>query len=370
MHYHIILTEKCNLQCRYCYEKSMHEFDNGLEKRFKFDFSAPCDLNIVLEKLKKFLEKDSNPVLIFYGGEPLLQKNKIIEIMDYLKDLNLKYRMQTNGQLLNLLPKEYLNKITKILISLDGDKERTDFNRGKGTYDKIMQNISLMKKNGYNGELIARMTIAQDFPDIYEQVLNLISAGFDSIHWQLDIGFYKEDFNKEKITNFINKINESTSKLIKYWVEKMEEGKVLKFYPFLGIIESLLKEEKTLIRCGAGHSGYAITTNGKISACPIMNNIEDFVCGTIENSPNKLKKILVDECNLCEIKDICGGRCIYWRKAKLWPKTGDKLICKSIKYLISELQGALPEIKKLIDKKIISQKDFDYEKYFGPEIIP
>ena len=61
---------------------------------------------------------------------------------------------------------------------------------------------------------------------------------------------------------------------------------------------------------------------------------------------------------------------MYWRKAKLWPKTGDKLICKSIKHLISELQGALPEIKKLIDKKIISQKDFDYEKYFGPEIIP
>src|SRR3989339_702951 len=304
MHYHIILTEKCNLQCRYCYEKSMQEFENGLEKRFKFDFSAPCDLDIDLEKLKKFLEKDSNPVLIFYGGEP------------------------------------------------------------------IMQNISLMKKNGYNGELIARMTIAQDCPDIYEQVLNLINAGFDSIHWQLDIGFYKEDFNKEKITNFINKVNESTSKLIKYWIERMKEGKVLKLYPFLGIIESLLKKEKTLIRCGAGHSGYAITTNGKISACPIMNNIEDFVCGTIEDSPNKLKKILVNECDSCDVKDICGGRCMYWRKAKLWPKTGDKLVCRSIKHLISELQSALPEIKKLIDKKIISQKDFDYEKYFGPEIIP
>jgi len=262
------------------------------------------------------------------------------------------------------------NKITKILISLDGDKERTDSNRGKGTYDKIMQNISLMKKNGYNGELIARMTIAQDCPDIYEQVLNLINAGFDSIHWQLDIGFYKEDFNKEKITNFINKVNESTSKLIKYWIERMKEGKVLKLYPFLGIIESLLKKEKTLIRCGAGHSGYAITTNGKISACPIMNNIEDFVCGTIEDSPNKLKKILVNECDSCDVKDICGGRCMYWRKAKLWPKTGDKLVCRSIKHLISELQSALPEIKKLIDKKIISQKDFDYEKYFGPEIIP
>ncbi|MBU3912936.1 MAG: radical SAM protein [Nanoarchaeota archaeon] len=27
MHFHIILTEKCNSQCKYCYEKSMKEFD-------------------------------------------------------------------------------------------------------------------------------------------------------------------------------------------------------------------------------------------------------------------------------------------------------------------------------------------------------
>ena len=194
MHYHIILTENCNLRCRYCYEKSFAEFDNGLDEKFKFDFSDPEYSVVELEKLKKFLTQDNEPVLIFYGGEPLLQWKKIIEIIDSLKDTNVKFRMQTNGILLDTLPIEYLEKISKILISIDGDKERTDKNRGEGTYDKVMGNIKKIKEKGYSGELIARMTIAQDCPDLYEQVLSLIKAGFTSVNWQLDAGFYKEDF--------------------------------------------------------------------------------------------------------------------------------------------------------------------------------
>ena len=43
MHFHIILTEKCNLRCKYCYEKSMNEFNNGLDKKWSYDFDAPWD---------------------------------------------------------------------------------------------------------------------------------------------------------------------------------------------------------------------------------------------------------------------------------------------------------------------------------------
>ena len=35
MHYHLLLTEKCNLQCKYCYGKSIEE-ENELDKKFKF----------------------------------------------------------------------------------------------------------------------------------------------------------------------------------------------------------------------------------------------------------------------------------------------------------------------------------------------
>ena len=364
MHYHIILTEKCNSQCVYCYEKSMKEFDNKLKDKFKFDFKNPEKSEVDVQKLKKFLEKDKKAVLIFYGGEPLLKIDKIKEIID---NVDCKFRMQTNAKLLDQLPIEYLNKIDKILISLDGDKERTDENRGEGTYDKVMKNIQQIKKQDYKGELIARMTIG--YTDLFEQATHLIDVGFDSVHWQLDAGFYETDYTTD-FKKFVKSYNNSVQKLITYWIMQMQKGKTLKLYPFLGIVDSLLKEETTKLRCGAGHSGYAITTDGKIVACPIMNCIKDFEAGNLGSNPDELKNFNIEECEGCEYLDLCGGRCLYWRKAKLWPKQGDELICNTIKFYIDKLKEKLPEIKQLINEGTIKKEDFDYEKYFGPEIIP
>jgi len=347
----------------------MEESGKKLSKKFNFDFSSPLKSQVNIEVLKKFLEKDSKAVLIFYGGEPLLEIEKIKEIID---SVDVPFRMQTNGLLLDKLPIEYIKKIKKILISIDGTKERTDFNRGKGTYDKIMSNIELMKKQNYDGEIIARMTLSQDAPDIYEPVVSLIENGFTSIHWQIDCGFYESDFEFEKFSRFADEYNKSLSKLIRFWIDELKKGNFLRIYPFVGIVDSILKQKKTFLRCGAGHSGYAIDTGGKIFACPIMNCIKDFETGNIKNSnPKNLKKFYVGgKCLDCEIKDLCGGRCLYWNKSELWPKKGDELICKTIKHLISELKKNIPEIRELICKKIIPSDIFEYEKYFGPEIIP
>ena len=212
MHYHILLTEKCNSECRYCYEKSI-EFDNDLDKKFKFDFSSPEKSNIRTSKLKAFIEKDKEAVIIFYGGEPLLEIEKIKEIMD---NINVPFRMQTNGKLLDKFPAVYLNRIEKILISIDGTEERTDFNRSKGTYQKVIDNLKQAIKQGYKGELIARMTISPAFPDIYEQATYLINNKdfpFTSIHWQLDAGFFKFDYNHESFKIFAQEYNKSISKL-------------------------------------------------------------------------------------------------------------------------------------------------------------
>ncbi len=366
MHYHILLTEECNSQCRYCYEKSFKEFDNGLNKKFKFCFSSEKEFDI--KKLKDFILSDPNAVIIFYGGEPLLRIDLIKKIID---EIDVPFRMQTNGKLLNGLPLKYLKKIDKILVSLDGTKERTDFNRGKGTFDLVMKNVENAIKEGYRGEFIARMTIDQDFPDLCDQVIFLQKKGFQSIHWQLDVGFYKSDFNKIKMEKFFEEYNYQVRNLINYWITKIEKGKVLKFYPFLGIVENLLNKRPTKLRCGAGHSGYAITLDGKIIACPIMNYIEDFKAGTIDDSQKQLNKFSCDEeCSNCSYYNLCGGRCLYWRKANLWPEEGNEMICDSIKFLIDELKEQLPLIEGALKTRKVSLDDFAYEKYFGPEIIP
>jgi uncharacterized protein len=365
MHYHIILTENCNSNCKYCYEKSMNEFDNKLKERFKFDFSSPENSQVDVSKLKKFLEKDKNAVLVFYGGEPLLQIEKIKEIID---NIDVPFRMQTNGLNLDKLPIQYLKKITKILVSLDGNKDRTDENRGEGTYDKVMSNIKKMKEEGYEGEIIARMTI--EFSDVYDQVLNLVETGFSSVHWQLDAGFYENDYTKD-FNKFAKLYNQSIGRLIDDWLGYMEEGKVIRLYPFIAIVDSLLKDEKTKLRCGAGHAGYAITTDGKVVACPIMNCIKDFEAGNLESDPEDLKKFEVEGiCEGCDHKDLCGGRCLYSNKAGLWPKEGMEAICKTIKFYIDRLKEKMPEIQRMIDEGLIKKEDFEYEKYFGPEIIP
>lgn len=371
MYFHIILTEKCNSQCRYCYEKSQKEFGNKINQKFDFDFSSPENSELNIQELKEFILQDKDPKIIFYGGEPLLNSEKIIEIMDALPDV--KYFMQTNGKLLDKLPKDYTNKFSKILISIDGDKERTDFNRGEGTYDLIIKNLKLIKENGFKGEAIARMTLSfsDGFTDLSKQIKHLLEI-FDSVHWQLDLGFYESDYDFDKVQEFIEEYNKEISQLLDFWIEEMGHARVLKLYPFLGIFESIYKNKKTKLRCGSGYANYTITTDGEIVACPITSCIKNFNVGNIkENNPNELKEINIREpCPSCSYFNLCGGRCLYSNYAKLWPTKGEEQICTTIKYLIDEIRERIPEICKLINENLVRDKDFEFEKYFGPEIIP
>jgi uncharacterized protein len=421
------------------------EEENDLNKKFKFDFSGPTDTAVDIAKLKKFLKNDKNTWIEFYGGEPLLQLDKMREIM---QNINAKFVMQTNGKLLNQLNKEDLKKLEKILVSIDGDEERTEANRGAGTYETIIKNIQDIRKKGFKGEIVARMAIS--FPDIFEQVKHLTELAdkkninefhaaskqeilcannsrpqanylgeggrgaqtpnkkiFDSVHWQLDAGFYKHDFNEKEFKKFVKQYNSEVTKLVDFWINEMKgdnednkfrrhfgaggrgnsaggrnicvgiqssiikKGRVLKLYPFLAIIESLLKNEPTRLRCGSGYANYTITTNGKITACPIMSCMTDFYVGDLDSKIDKLKQISLDEpCASCNQLDLCGGRCLYANKTKLWPPEGQKLICETIIHLINSLKEKIPKIQKLIQEEKISIKDFEYEKYFGPEIIP
>lgn len=366
MKYHIILTERCNLKCTYCYEKSMKEFENGLEKKWKYDDKAPFDSTVEIDKLKKFLK--STDTLIFYGGEPLIKTDKIKEIID---NISCKFCMQTNGMLLDTLPIDYLKKISKILISIDGNKKRDNSTKGERHYDKVLENIKKIRKEGYTGEIVARMALSK--PDVYTQVKHLttlIDKGlFDSVHWQIDAEFYKFDYNKKKFSKFVKEYNKSLTKLLNYWVSEMKKGEVRKYYPFLGFFELLYYNKKTRLQCGAGYANFTINTKGDLSACPIMNSVENFYCGSIEKGIQK--EINCENwCKDCSYLNICGGRCLYSNYAQLWPKEGHDLVCSTIKHLINEMKKNIPKIRILIEKKKISEKEFEFEKYFGPEIVP
>jgi len=371
MFYHIILTTECNGQCYYCYEKSLEDMKESFG--FDIDYNVPASLSYSVDDLKKFISKDPDPTITFYGGEPTLRPDLIKKIMDMIKA---RYMIQTNGLLLNVLPEKYINRFHTILVSIDGDEETTDKYRGKGNYRMVMENIKRIRKNGFRGEIIARMTIEEQ--DIYKQVRYLVENKdfpFTSVHWQLDANFWEHDYPKRNFIQWVKtSYNPGITKLVDYWIKKMKEGRVLKLYPFLDLAYDFLHGiNKALLRCGSGYTNFTILTNGRIVACPIMVGLKDFYLGDIWNThPSNLRMDYEwkEPCKSCEFFDICGGRCLYGNYLQPWGEKGFSEVCKTVKHLIRTIQSKIPEIKELIEKGVINFEDFDHVKYNGCEIIP
>jgi uncharacterized protein len=357
MHYHIILTEVCNLKCTYCYGKSMKEFENGLEEKWDYDSEAPFDSEVSVEKLKAFLKPEDT--LIFYGGEPLVRIEKMKEIMD---NVDCHFCIQTNGMFLDKVPLEYLNRLDKMLVSIDGTRERDVEGKGVLHYDKVVENLRKIRAEGYAGEIVARMVVSKS--DLFEQVMAILNLDlFDSVHWQIDAGFYKNDFDLEKFKKFVLEYNSSIDKLLDWWFSKIKKKKVIKLYPFLGVLNRVKGwDSETRLPCGAGFANFTINTKGDLSACPIMNSVKNFYCGNMEKGVEK-EIDCGNWCVDCDYLNICGGRCLYWKEANLWPKEGNELICSTIKHLIEGIRSRGESLE-------LDKEKFEFEKYFGPEIIP
>jgi uncharacterized protein len=376
MFFHLLLTSDCNLQCKYCFGESLDDFDEEFGDDIQIDYNLPRKANYSVATLNRFVKKDPDCVLTFYGGEPLMFMDKLRKIMDAI-DPKL-YMMQTNGLLLDKLEPHYINRFHTLLVSIDGEEALTDYYRGKGTFRKVIDNLKLIRKNGFKGELIARMTIMEQ-TDIEKQVKWLLQNeefSFTSIHWQLNAGFWGNDFKRRNFeqwtkTSYIPGVDA----IVHYWVDQMEQtGKVLKLYPILGIANSLLHgETDALMRCGSGWINYSIQMDGEIIPCPTMWGMKAYYAGHIKDAdPLKLPKLFVSQkpCSDCKILGLCGGRCLYTNIVKRWPDEQYSKVCYTIEKLIESVQNELPRIHGLIKKGQLKLSDFDYVKFNGAEIIP
>jgi putative peptide-modifying radical SAM enzyme len=362
------------MQCLYCYGEALEDFDEDFSS-YDVDYSLPTKIEYDIDLLRNFCEQDNDCVLTFYGGEPLLCTEEIRRIMDKVRVKH--FMIQTNGILLDSLEPEYVNRLHTILVSLDGNEALTDHYRGTGTFERVIDNLKLIRRNGFEGEIIARMTVMEQ-TDIYGQVRWLLHNGdfsFSSIHWQLNAGFWKNDFARRDFERWSRKCyTPGVGRLVRFWVDTMEnEGIVLRLYPILGVANSFLqKEDKNLLRCGGGWINYAIQTDGYIIPCPTMWGMKDYYLGHISNAdPLKLKKIDVGEpCTQCGALNLCGGRCLYATLTKRWSQEAYSHVCDTVRNLIQAVREQMPRIEELIKRKKVRIEDFEYMKYNGCEIIP
>ena len=364
MLYYITLTQVCGLKCVYC--------QNTPDPRIQ-----PIDLNYDIDILKNFISMDPEPYICFYGGDPLMRVDLIRMIMDQVPAK--KYIIQTNGLNLHRLGGEYIKRIDTLLVSIDGREETTDYYRGKGVYKKVLEGIRWARRNGFKGDLVARMAVSGK-TNIFEDVVHLISLsdlGFDHVHWQLDaLWDYPpaqryDDFDKWVGESY----NPGISRLIRYWVDEMEKGYVPGIAPFKGIIWSMLTGENTgRLRCGSGIDAFGVSTDGRIIACPIAPEYKFNIIGDIWSSkPQQLpySSVVSGPCTTCKYFDLCGGRCLFANKTMLWGEEGFKKVCGTVIHLIRELRGVLPKIKDMLKRGIVEMDMLRYPPYTNSvEIIP
>jgi len=374
MQFYLTLTNSCNLKCKYCYGKACDDFGSNFHD-LAIDYSLPGSISYDIDTVVRFLRKERNPILVFYGGEPLLEMDSLTEIMDKIR--NARFIIQTNGLLLNRLEPAYVNRFETILISVDGDETLTDYYRGKGIVREVAKNVQAVRQNGFKGELVARMTVGEE-TEIDRQVLSLVDnpeIPVSSVHWQLDALFWQNDFPRRRFAEWSQlDYNPRLRNLVRIWLKHMRNtGEVMMIYPFVGVMQSLLDGEPSQLRCGAGWTMFNIQTDGNITPCPVMAGMKGFYVGNIrEAEPNALRDAVhvSEPCTKCSIYSICGGRCLYANATKLWGKEGFSQVCNTVSNLIEALSEALPEVRKLLAKKKIRLEDFKYTKYNSCEIIP
>lgn len=360
MQYHVILTKECNLFCTYCGGGSN---------------TPPKEITYPISELASFLERDGDPIVGFYGGEPLLRMKTMTEIMDSIRA---RFVVQTNGQFLDRLETEYLSRLRSILVSVDGTQEVTDKDRGRGVYDRVMRGVAAAREKGYRGDLVARMT-AEEGTDIEENVRHLLGTGlFDHVHWQLSFSMFWEagEGNSDGTEAWIERYNAGVSSLAKWWVEQIRTtGRVPGIVPFLGVTNSLLSGEPSHLRCGSGIDSFTVMPDGRISVCPVSVDFDFSVVGSIsEARPDSLrgKAKFYEPCTSCDILEVCGGRCLFVNNSQgLLREKGFAMICSTVKHLVAELRTALPQVRTMVEEGIVERSEFEYPDLTnGCEVIP
>jgi len=355
---YVLTTGKCNLRCDYC-GGSFPEY------------LVPSNIKYTIRDLQDFLGDIKELVIAFYGGEPLLNSSWIMEVMERIDAKH--FVIQTNGTLIDRLPRDYWLRMDAILLSIDGIEEVTDKHRGKGVYKKVVEAARRLREMGYEGDLIARMTLTES-SDVYRDVMHLLSLNlFDHVHWQLNAVWNPdmEGFRSWLFNDYMPKLK----CLVDSWVSNLLGGEVLGVAPFKALSRAIVRGLSLgAPPCGAGWGALAVNTNGDVLACPIAVDAGWARLGNVKRSTfvDLLGRVGIGlPCTSCDYGALCGGRCLYAYYERLWGDEGFEILCRATRALINQLYKNKSKIEKAIKGGSVKIETLDYPPFLNTiEIIP
>ena len=271
----LILTNMCNLNCRYCYVNKSNP-----------EIISYSDIKSVLNRVLEQNWFDGN--VYFFGGEPSICST-LIEVVnrDYGDKCNL--FITSNGHFIFNENKNYLLKMFKgVSITLEANEDAYNFYRGESNLsDKIKTLLELDKSD--REKITVNISINKKmFENIDETIenYNKIKSGNIKVH----LYSIKGDDGYSSPVDFFNDLISLKEKSIDLYNEIVRPG-IESDAEFLCTFDNKL----------------SLTPSGKIVGCEALNNecanienIDSFIDG-YKKEISKNHVSLYDQCKNCDL---------------------------------------------------------------------
>lgn len=316
------VTDACNLGCHYCY------YCNDQESQFHKAIMSPEVATRAVDFLMEHSGGLKDVIIVFFGGEPLLNFDLITEIVAYARErgrekgINVDFSLTTNATLLNDKTIGFLmeNHIG-VTISIDGFETAHDrfrrFPNGSPSYRAILPGLKKLLANRGGKPVVARVTVAGDAKNVPEILDHLLSLGFSEAGFApvttRDAAY---QLNKEEMDQLLEHFKSLSEKFISH-------ARQDRFYGFTNLVDNLVvlhEGERKDYPCGAGMGLFSVDPEGRLYLCQRLTGDASSHMGDIFTGFNKSAlaefrgKAIIDEkkeCAQCWVRKICAGGCYH-----------------------------------------------------------
>jgi uncharacterized protein len=336
----INLTAFCNLGCSYCFA------DGGDYGRIKGKMEAGM-VGEIFAFARKHVSASQIVRFEFFGGEPLLNFPRIVELCDGAvaveRDTGIRFihRISTNLTVLPEGAKELFARHRFIVsVSIDGDEATHNANRptkgGQGSWARIIENCRAVRSASEDITMVARMTVVGGKPALRDNVLALWRLGlFD--YFQIYPGVVPAS-RSEILDAGVRPAAGPPKTMSADFLSQLAD--FVTFYPslftptnrFKGVLEyeriadMVLAGKAALSFCSGGRNYFTFSPDRSVMPCHRLVGDVSFKVGEsgtdLSGQGLGVWRLPIDDhpiCSQCWVRYICGGGC----KQENFRATGD-----------------------------------------------
>lgn len=312
------VAHDCNLRCEYCFARTG---DFGGERCVMPPETGKKAIDFLIEKSAN----RENIELDFFGGEPLMAWDTVVETVNYARSVekqhgkNFRFTITTNGVLLDDEKIDYINReMSNVVLSLDGRREVTDRIRrtlnGKSVYDVIVPKFRKLVERRGDKDYYVRATFTKYNLDFTEDVLHLRDLGFEQLSAEPVVTDEKEPYALTMAD--LPRIFEEYDTLCKVMADRTD--KKFNFFHFMVDLDQGPCAIKRLRGCGCGNDYVAVDPHGNIFPCHQFVGIDKWKMGNLNDGTfdDEIKTYFAKThlyskqgCRDCWAKFYCSGGC-------------------------------------------------------------